>query len=128
MATWERKRSGRGAQIVWTDLTVEDAPAVRDFYGAVVGWTFSACDMDGYEDFTMVSPESGESVAGVCHARGPNTNLPPQWLVYVQVEDVEKSARKATELGGRIRGRSEIDGLHPVLRHSRIPRGPFSLS
>jgi uncharacterized protein len=89
-------------KIVWTDLTVEDARAVRDFYGAVVGWKFSACDMGGYEDFTMVTPESGESVAGVCHARGPNANLPPQWLVYVQVDDVEKSARKATELGGKI--------------------------
>ena len=89
-------------KIVWTDLTVEDARAVRDFYGAVVGWKFSAGDMGGYEDFTMVSPESGESVAGVCHARGPNANLPSQWLVYVQVDDVEKSARKATELGGKI--------------------------
>jgi len=99
----EQNASGaKRGQIVWTDLTVVDARTVRDFYGAIVGWTFSACDMGGYEDFTMVSPESGESVAGVCHARGPNANLPAQWLVYVQVEDVDDSARRATELGGRI--------------------------
>ncbi len=25
----------------WMDLTVPDAPALRDFYSAVVGWTSS---------------------------------------------------------------------------------------
>jgi uncharacterized protein len=88
-------------QIVWTDLTVEDAEGVRDFYRSVVGWRFSPCDMGGYEDFTMETSE-GKSVAGVCHARGENAGLPAQWLVYVQVEDVEQCARRAVELGGEL--------------------------
>jgi uncharacterized protein len=91
-------------QIVWTDLTVEDAEGIRDFYASVVGWRCSPCDMGGYEDFTLETSE-GKSVAGVCHARGANAGLPAQWLVYVQVEDVEGSARRAMELGGRV-----IDG------------------
>lgn len=91
----------RLGQIVWTDLTVENAEGVRDFYRSVVGWTFSPCDMGGYQDFTLETSER-KSVAGVCHARGANAGLPAQWLVYVQVEDVEESARKATALGGRV--------------------------
>ena len=43
-----------------------------------------------------------ETVAGICHARGANAKLPAQWLVYVQVKDVAKSARKAEALGGAI--------------------------
>ncbi|MGB6336961.1 MAG: VOC family protein, partial [Thermoanaerobaculia bacterium] len=35
-------------KIGWTDLTVENADDVRDFYTAVVGWKPSPVDMGGY--------------------------------------------------------------------------------
>ena len=34
-------------KILWTDLTVLDATLVRNFYSAVVGWTFAPVDMQG---------------------------------------------------------------------------------
>ena len=40
----------------------------------------------------MMAPESGKVAAGVCHARGSNAKLPAQWLIYITVEDVDKSA------------------------------------
>jgi len=89
-------------EILWRDLTVKDAPRVRDFYQQVVGWTSTGQDMGGYEDFNMISPTTGETVAGVCHARGVNADVPPQWLMYVIVADVEASAKKCVELGGKI--------------------------
>lgn len=103
-------------RIVWHDLTVEHAPEVRDFYSAVVGWTVSEVPMPGYADYGMHLPgsesmsegdamASGEMVAGVCHARGSNANIPPQWLMYVEVADVDASSQKAIELGGEV-----IDG------------------
>jgi len=64
--------------IGWTDLTVTDAEAIRKFYSAVVGWKADPVDMGGYNDFNMTPPASGEAVAGVCHARGGNTDLPTQ--------------------------------------------------
>lgn len=88
--------------IAWTDLTVEDAERVRDFYGAVVGWRAAPVDMGGYRDFNMTAPASGASVAGVCHARGVNAGLPAQWLVYIVVEDLEHSMARCEELGGRV--------------------------
>ncbi len=87
--------------IGWHDLTVENAEQVRDFYEQVVGWTSNPVDMKGYSDFNMVTP-SGQVVAGVCHARGSNADLPPQWLLYFVVEDVEKSAGTCEEQGGRV--------------------------
>lgn len=88
--------------IVWRDLTIENADQIRDFYREVVGWKSEGCDMGEYEDYNMVVPRTGEAVAGICHARGPNANLPAQWLVYVTVEDVDGSARRAVDLGGQI--------------------------
>lgn len=88
--------------IAWHDLTVDDADAVRDFYAAVVGWQPKGLSMGDYEDYEMRLPDDGECVAGVCHARGENADLPPQWLVYVMVGDLDASLEAAGEHGGRI--------------------------
>ena len=88
--------------ISWRDLTVPDASAGRSVYEQVVGWTSSGLDMGGYEDFNMLAPESGTCVAGICHARGTNADLPPQWLMYITVEDVDRSADRCRELGGEV--------------------------
>lgn len=95
--------------ITWTDLTVKDAKAVRDFYSKVVGWKASSVNMGGYNDFNMNLSGSSETVAGICHARGPNAKLPPQWLIYITVADVQKSAQRCLKLGGTI-----IDGPRPM--------------
>lgn len=89
--------------ITWTDLTVPNAPEVRDFYGAVVGWTFSGHDMAGdYEDFNVHTPGAGRVVAGICHAKGPNADVPPQWMVYITVADLDASMAACREKGGEV--------------------------
>ena len=86
----------------WTDLTVEDAATIRDFYAGVTGWTPSEVSMGDYSDFSMNAPGSGQAVAGICHARGVNADLPPAWLIYITVQDVDESARICEEQGGAI--------------------------
>lgn len=88
--------------IAWHDLTVPDAEKVRDFYMQVAGWRFDGVDMGGYQDYCMVASGSGETVAGVCHARGINADVPPQWLIYINVPDIEAAAKKCTQNGGSI--------------------------
>ena len=95
--------------IVWHDLTVPDAAPVRDFYKEVVGWTATPHDMGEYSDYVVQAPDSGDTVGGICHARGTNANVPAQWLMYVTVADVEASATRCVELGGQI-----LDGPRPV--------------
>lgn len=87
--------------IVWTDLTVENAEAVRDFYAAVAGWTPQPVSMGAYDDYSMCTA-SGAGSAGICHARGVNANIPPQWLVYITVEDLDASIERCKELGGEV--------------------------
>lgn len=87
--------------IVWTDLTVENAEAVRDFYAAVAGWKPQPVSMGEYDDYSMCTA-SGAGSAGICHARGVNANIPPQWLVYITVEDLDASIERCKELGGEV--------------------------
>ena len=90
--------------IGWVDLTVENADAVRDFYREVAGWHSAGLSMGDYEDYVMSEPASGAPVAGVCHARGANAGLPPVWLIYVVVADLDASLARCRELGGEVAG------------------------
>lgn len=88
--------------IGWLDLTVPDAQAIRDFYKAVAGWTPSPVPMGGYDDYSMVAAGTGEPAAGICHARGANAGLPPHWLIYITVADVDAGAATCLDLGGTV--------------------------
>lgn len=96
------KPKPRVGTIAWTDLTVPDAEGLRDFYATVVGWVPSPVDMGAYSDFNMTTPDDDTPVAGVCHARGGNADLPAQWLNYVIVADLDHSVRQCETLGGSI--------------------------
>ena len=111
------KQPGIGT-IGWTDLTVDDAPRVRDFYAAVVGWQPAEVDMGGYADYTMAAPGTGQPTAGVCHRRGTNADLPAQWIVYVVVADLDASLERCTALGGAVLSapRGAGGGRYAVIR------------
>lgn len=88
--------------IGWMDLTVENAEQVRDFYASVVGWTPENVEMGGYSDFIMKAPGVEQGVSGICHARGSNADLPPQWLIYITVDDLDQSVKTCLSLGGSV--------------------------
>jgi predicted enzyme related to lactoylglutathione lyase len=87
--------------VVWRDLTVGNAPEVREFYTRVTGWKADPVSMGDYQDYSMLA-EGGECVAGVCHARGVNDGMPAQWLIYIKVADLDRSIAECTALGGKV--------------------------
>ena len=93
-------------EIGWIDMTTTDAEGVRDFYQAVVGWQADGVDMDGgpsqggYQDYTMMVGDT--AVGGICHAIGSNADLPPGWLIYITVDDLDASIAAAIERGGEV--------------------------
>jgi predicted enzyme related to lactoylglutathione lyase len=88
--------------IAWVDLTVMEANRVREFYSSVVGWESAPVSMGDYDDFNMISPGQSDPTAGICHARGVNADLPAQWMIYITVEDVDKSAEQCMKMGGKV--------------------------
>ena len=102
--------------IGWIDMTVDDATGVRDFYETVTGWQSEDVNMGDYSDFVMKA-RSGNGVAGICHARGSNADLPPGWLIYITVDDVDKSAAACETNGGKVivRPRGVVGGRFCVI-------------
>jgi predicted enzyme related to lactoylglutathione lyase len=97
-----------GAQvgsIAWLDLTVPNAEVTRDFYCPVVGWTTQDHEMtddDGtYHDYVLVGGD-GKPVGGICHARGINQGVPPVWMMYLPVGDIDTSIARVKEDGGTV--------------------------
>jgi predicted enzyme related to lactoylglutathione lyase len=86
--------------IAWFDLSVNDAECVQDFYSSVVGWKANPVNMGGYNDYSMQQPDSGKDVAGVCHAKGVNADLPAQWMMYIKVANLSESLQQVKEKGG----------------------------
>lgn len=90
--------------IEWQDLSVANAEELKGFYEQVVGWQTQAVPMGGgaYQDFNMNLPGTGDTVAGVCHAKGYNEGLPAQWLIYVRVASLSDSIEQCEKLGGKL--------------------------
>jgi predicted enzyme related to lactoylglutathione lyase len=91
--------------ISWLDLTVPEAPATRDFYRQVIGWSVQNVSMEDtserYADYNMLG-EDGDPAAGICHARGVNLGLPPVWMLYLPVGDLAESLHRVRAEGGKI--------------------------
>lgn len=96
-----KKKTGK---IVWHDLMVNDAIQISDFYQQVTGWEKEGLSMGEYEDFLIKSPGDAEIVAGICHARGVNKDIPAQWLMYIVVENLDESLENCKKLGGKVVG------------------------
>lgn len=97
--------------ITWSDLTVPNAEEVQEFYSKVVGWKSIPVSLGDYNDFNMNSPESGKTRAGICHNKGGNADLPPQWLIYITVKNADESARLCEGNGGKVLvGPKELSG------------------
>jgi len=85
--------------IGWIDLTIPNAEEVKDFYEAVVGWKSEPVSMGDYSDFTMKAEDDAK--AGVCHKKGTNANIPSQWMIYINVANLDDSLIAVSSKGGK---------------------------
>ena len=86
-------------QFVWYELTTPDVDAAKKFYSRVAGWGTQRFDND-YDMWTT----GGRPVGGVMQLRDDmrEQGVPPNWLPYVESDDVDATAAKAASLGGRV--------------------------
>lgn len=86
---------------VWLEINTPDAEKAKAFYGGLFGWTFSGSDMGGFT-YTMIHHQ-GKGIGGIMPMVGDAwKGVPPHWMNYIAVDDVDASAKKAEELGGKI--------------------------
>jgi predicted enzyme related to lactoylglutathione lyase len=92
-------------QFCWTDMTSLQPEIVKPFYEQLFGWTSMDIPMkdgeDTYHDYAMAIDENTPG-GGLCHTRGANAGIPPQWITYFYVENVSDSLDKCLAMGGTL--------------------------
>ena len=91
-------------EMVWMDLTVNNAENVKGFYQKVIGWSAENVAMNNgeYNDYAMSIAGTDKAVTGICHAKGPNADMPAAWLPYFLVSDIDDSVSQVTQQGGEL--------------------------
>lgn len=87
---------------IWYELMTSDADAAQDFYGKIVGWTFSDSGKEGM-DYRMFS-SGKEGVGGVMPLTDEMTANGARlcWMGYIAVDDVDATAAAIKQAGGSI--------------------------
>ncbi|MEQ8764295.1 MAG: VOC family protein [Planctomycetota bacterium] len=84
----------------WHELATRDNDAAKKFYGPLFGWEFGP-NPDSPSPYDIISMD-GEQRGGFLQMTEEWGEIPPHWTVYFNVEDVDATAAKAAEIGGRI--------------------------
>ena len=118
---WQALEFG-GAEVIrapgamaWNELYTRDLEATQSFYSALFGWEWAAMPIPPGGEYHVAG--LGDShVAGVLVMDEHWPEIPPHWMVYIQVEDADAAAARVTSLGG--------DVCVPV---TEIPVGRFAV-
>lgn len=92
-------------QFVWYELQTTDVGGARKFYPRFTGWGTQKFD----DDYTMWTID-GVPFAGLFRL-AREQGIPPNWMPYVETDDVDATARQATALGGKVlHGPADVPG------------------
>ncbi|KAB1658009.1 VOC family protein [Pseudoclavibacter chungangensis] len=84
----------RTGEVTWLDLTSTDPQRSEAFYAELFGWRFESGPIDGYR----IATRDGLVLAGLVAAE-PGDPL-DAWTVYLRADDLVRTYRTATDLGG----------------------------
>jgi predicted enzyme related to lactoylglutathione lyase len=104
-AVWQ-PRQHIGAQrvnepgtLTWNELATTDVDAAKQFYAGLFGWGSQQLDTGGGPPYVIVDV-AGRTNGSITTLR--QEGVPPHWLVYFVSADVDASAARIGELGGRV--------------------------
>ncbi len=92
----------KDATFTWNELATRDTAKAGAFFSELLGWTIETVDMP-QGPYTIF--KKGETMTGGMMDMaqyGAPESMPPHWLSYIQVPDVDASAAKVAELGGTV--------------------------
>ena len=84
----------------WFELSIADPDAAQGFYAPLFNWAFADSGMPDF-DYRLAGP-AGAMVAGVLPLDICPPGTPPNWMIYIAVDDCDATAAQVTALGGKV--------------------------
>ena len=87
----------------FADVMTTDVDGARSFYSEFFGWSAQTTRAGTAEEYTLFSMD-GAPVAGtfVQPPEQRDQRVPPNWVSYINVDDVDETSRLAREAGGSV--------------------------
>src|SRR5262245_48248110 len=89
-------------RFVWYELMTTDTGAAKAFYGKVAGWKTQDMPMPGMTYTMLLAGETAMGGLMDLPEASRKMGVPPNWMGYVAVDDVDASAAQAKRLGGNV--------------------------
>jgi predicted enzyme related to lactoylglutathione lyase len=87
----------------WIELGTTDGPAARTFYTQLFDWTAKETPIGDGMVYTIFQNAGRDTAAMyVLQQEGVQQGVPPNWLSYIAVANVDASIAQATEVGGSV--------------------------
>ncbi|MGW8783055.1 VOC family protein [Streptomyces sp. NPDC055796] len=88
--------------LIWNELSTGDTAAAAAFYSAVLPVSTAKSDMPGAEGYTEFKV-GGRAVGGMMDLSALPPGVPPHWLPYFAVDDVDGIQAAAVRAGGAVK-------------------------
>jgi uncharacterized protein len=87
----------------WVELSTTDPEGAKAFYARLFGWEGEDTPAGENGTYTMIRLR-GHDIAGIQELRRElgDQGVPPHWLSYITVDDVDRAAIRAGELAGQV--------------------------
>lgn len=90
-------------EFCWNELMTPDTKKAKEFYTQLLGWEAHDHDM-GECTYTMFKHKGKDLMVGMMQTpKGMEKEIPPHWMGYILVEDLDASVKKAQSLGATIK-------------------------
>jgi uncharacterized protein len=87
----------------WIELATTDQNAAKTFYGALFGWTPDDMPMGPSGTYTIFRLNGRDAAAGyTLNSEQVAQHVPPNWILYIAVDNVDTSAAMVKDLGGKV--------------------------
>lgn len=85
--------------LLWNELQTDDVPKAVAFYEAVTGCSSETAPAGDLQEYTRLLVDN-QAVAGVM--RQPISGVPPRWMPYFNVDDVDTTVARTEAMGGQV--------------------------
>lgn len=96
----------------WYDVMATDTKAARRFYCEVVGWSAQDSPAPGMDYTVFLVKDQG--IAGLLPITDDarRAGVPPMWMGYIAVDDVDEAAKRLEQEGGKVhRPPTDVPGI-----------------
>jgi predicted enzyme related to lactoylglutathione lyase len=95
-------KTPKHGEFCWNELMTNNTTKAKEFYTGLFGWSTEDHNF-GQGNYTML--KLGETgIGGIMQIpQGQEKFIPPHWMSYINVNNIDNTVTKAKSLGGKVK-------------------------